>query len=117
MKTILSTLNAKYIHSSLALRLLYVASKEKHDISFKEFVIKEAPEAIAESLLQDNPQIIGLGVYIWNVEQTRLLVDILKEKNNKLTIILGGPEVSYEPEFFLNNWQVDYIISGEGEFV
>ncbi len=117
MKTVLSTLNAKYIHSSLALRLLYVASKEKHDISFKEFVIKERPETIAESLLETNPQIIGLGVYIWNVEQTRQLVEILRQKNEKLIIILGGPEVSYEPDFFLNNWAIDYVISGEGEFV
>lgn len=117
MKTILSTLNAKYIHTSLALRLLYVASKEEHDISFKEFVIKEKIESIVENLLKDNPQIIGLGVYIWNVEQTKKLVEELKRLKQDIIIILGGPEVSYEPDFFLNNWPIDYVISGEGEFV
>ena len=117
MKTILATLNAKYIHTSLALRLLYVASKDKHDVSFREFVIKEDAATIADSLLRDNPQVVGLGVYIWNVRQTKELVKILKAKDPDVIIILGGPEVSYEPEFFLENWQIDYVIGGEGEFV
>lgn len=117
MKTILTTLNAKYIHTSLALRLLYVASRDKHDVSFREFTIKESAESIADQLLEQNPKVVGLGVYIWNVEQTRTLIVELKKKKEDLTIILGGPEVSYEPDFFLNNWVVDYVISGEGEFV
>ena len=41
MKTLLTTLNAKYIHTSLALRWLYVASKDSHDIDFKEYTIKD----------------------------------------------------------------------------
>lgn len=117
MRTILTTLNAKYIHTSLAIRLLYVANKDKHDISFKEYTIKEKPINIAEELLQSRPKIIGLSIYIWNVEQSRLLVEHLKKENPEIIIILGGPEVSYEPQFFLDNWPVDYVISGEGEFV
>lgn len=117
MKTVISTLNAKYIHTSLALRLLYVASKSNHDISFKEYTIKESAESISTDLLKQSPQIIGFGVYIWNVEQTRKVINLLKKENPNLTIILGGPEVSYEPEYFLENWKADYIISGEGEFV
>lgn len=117
MKTIITTLNAKYIHTSLALRLLYVANKDKHDIRFKEYTIKEKPEIVANELLENSPNVVGLSVYIWNVEQTKELVCILRKIKPELIIILGGPEVCYEPEFFLDNWPIDYVVSGEGEFV
>ena len=117
MKTVVATLNAKYIHSSLAMRLLYVANKEKQDICFREFTIKEDVSKIAVEIAALQCDIIGLGVYIWNVKQSRQLVCELKRLAPKSIIVLGGPEVSYEPEFFLQNWPVDYIISGEGEFV
>jgi len=117
LKTILATINAKYIHTSLSMRLLYVATKERFDISFREFVLKEDVEKMAEELLLTGCDVVGLGVYIWNVRQIRRLVNMLKERKPELIIILGGPEVTYEPAFFIENLQVDYIVSGEGEFV
>lgn len=117
MKVILTTLNAKYIHTSLALRWLYVANKDKFDISFKEYVIKEEVTTIVDDLLLQSPDVIGLSVYIWNVEKVKLLIDLIKEKSPQTIIIIGGPEVTYEPDYFVENWDVDYLISGEGEFV
>ncbi len=117
MKTLLATLNAKYIHTSLALRWLYVANAAAFDIRFKEYTIKENIATIADDMLATGCDCIGLGVYIWNVEQTKRLVDILRQQKPELILILGGPEVSYEPAYFLANWPVDYIVSGEGEFV
>lgn len=117
MKTVLTTLNAKYIHTSLALRWLYVANRERFDISFKEYTIKEDIEKVADELLATECDIIGISVSIWNVAKSKELAAILKERKPEIKIILGGPEVSYEPDFFLNNWDIDYVISGEGEFV
>jgi len=117
MKTVLTTLNAKYIHTSLALRWLYVANKERFNISFKEYVIKEDTSNIADDLLASDPDIIGIGIYIWNVEKSAELISILKTRKPALIIIVGGPEVSYEPEYFLKSRQIDFVISGEGEFV
>ena len=117
MKTILTTLNAKYIHTSLALRWLYVANKDRFDISFREYVIKEDVGRIADELLASEPNVIGISVYIWNVEKSERLISILKERRSNLIIVLGGPEVTYEPEYFLEHWNVDYVISGEGEFI
>ncbi|MDR2232564.1 MAG: B12-binding domain-containing radical SAM protein [Tannerella sp.] len=117
MRVLLTTINAKFIHTSLALRLLYVATKERFDVSFSEYTLKEDVDNIADNILSAGYDVIGLGVYIWNVKQIRELVNMLKERQPALTIILGGPEVTYEPEFFLNQWPVDYVISGEGEFV
>lgn len=117
MKTVLTTFNAKYIHTSLALRLLYVANKEQHDISFKEYIIKENVDTVIQDLNLVMPDIVGISVSIWNVEKSRQLAQRLKEINPATIIILGGPEVMYEPDYFLKNWSVDFIISGEGEFV
>lgn len=117
MKTILTTLNAKYIHTSLALRWLYVANKDRFDISFREYTIKENLEKITTDLLDGEADILGVSVSIWNVVQSKELIAKIKAQNPNLIIIVGGPEVSYEPEFFLKNWDIDYVISGEGEFV
>ncbi|WP_277466432.1 B12-binding domain-containing radical SAM protein [Parabacteroides sp. PF5-6] len=117
MKTILTTLNAKYIHTSLALRWLYVANKDRFDLSFREYTIKERTERIAEELLALECDVVGISVSIWNVRQTRELVVALKEARPELILIVGGPEVMYEPEFFLADWPIDYVIGGEGEFV
>lgn len=117
MKTLLVTLNAKYIHRSLAVRLLYVASREGRDVEFEEFTIKESPEDVAAQITARHPDVVGLGVYIWNVEQTRRIVMLLREAMPEVKIILGGPEVSYEPEFFISEWPVDYVVGGDGEFV
>ena len=117
MKTILTTLNAKYIHTSLALRLLYVANKEHFDISYREYVIKENAEKIATDLLSQCPDVICFAVYIWNTDQTKALISLLKEKKSSLIIIIGGPEVTYEPQFFIKCWNINFVISGEGEFV
>ncbi len=117
MKTIVATLNAKYIHSSLAVRLLYVANKDDFDISFKEYTIKEDVESIVNDLLSTGCDCIGFGVYIWNVTLTKKIIHRLKTVKPNIILILGGPEVSYEPEFFLKTMPVDFVISGEGEFV
>lgn len=117
MKVVLTTLNAKYIHTSLALRWLYVANKDRFNISFREYVIKEDVSAVANDLLSADPDVIGISVSIWNVVKTESLIRLLKQQKPELILIIGGPEVSYEPAYFICNWPVDYVISGEGEFV
>lgn len=117
MKVVVSTLNAKYIHTSLAIRLLYVANQKNFDINFLEYTIKEDLNKIAEELISTSCTILGLGVYIWNVSHIMQLIEILKQKKKELIIILGGPEVSYDSTPFIENYNVDYIVKGEGEIV
>ncbi len=113
----LTTLNAKYIHTSLALRWLYVVNRERFDISFSEYTIKEDVEKVAREIIDTGCDVVGISVSIWNVEESRRLAELLKEHKPEIVIIVGGPEVSYEPHYFIANWQIDYVISGEGEFV
>lgn len=116
MKTLITTLNSKFIHTSLALRLLYVGSKDYHNVDFKEYTIKDNLISIRDNILSKEVDVVAFSCYIWNIEYIRQLCSMLKKKKN-IIIILGGPEVTYEPEYFLNHYDIDYVISGEGELV
>jgi len=112
---ILTTLNGRYSHSSLALRYLYANLHELQDTAtIQEYVINENMQDIAEKILKQKPTIIGVGVYIWNVSDVSELIHYIKKVSPKTVIILGGPEVSYTP-FRVNLDDADYIIQGEGE--
>ncbi|WP_418290399.1 cobalamin-dependent protein, partial [Massilicoli timonensis] len=115
MKTLLVTLNAKYIHKALALRLLYVASKPQHDVCICEYTIKDSVASITADLLAKKADVIAFSCYIWNIEMTKAICAALKKQAPSLILILGGPEVSYEPAYFLAHTCADYIMSGEGE--
>ncbi len=115
MKILLTTLNARYTHTSIGLRYLYSNLHElQDDAQILEFSINDAIQTIAEKLLMHSPAVIGLGVYIWNVSEIAELIHILKKVSPKIIIILGGPEVTYIP-FRVNLDDADYIIQGEGE--
>lgn len=115
MKTLITTLNSKYIHKSLALRLLYVATKDHHDVSFKEYTIKDDLERIVHELLSLKIDVLAFSIYIWNVELIKEIIAKIKKERPELIIVIGGPEVSYEIDYFLDNFEIDYLISGEGE--
>ncbi len=115
MKILLTTLNSRYTHSSIGLRYLYANLKElQNDTEILEFSINDAIQTIAEKLLIQMPDIIGIGVYIWNVTHIAELVHIIKKISPSTTIVLGGPEVTYTP-FRVNLDDADFIIQGEGE--
>ena len=112
---ILTTLNARYSHTSLGLRYLLANLKElKKDTEILEFVINSSIQTIAEQILEKNPKIIGIAVYIWNAFDVGELVKTIKKVSPKTIVVLGGPEVSYTP-LRVNFDMADYIICGEGE--
>ncbi len=110
---ILSTLNARYIHSAFGLRYLMANLGDlQPDTQIKEYVIQDRPIDIVEDLLQVNPRIIGLGVYLWNIEQTTQVVALLKKIRPQTLVVLGGPEVSYEYQEQAIVALADYVITG-----
>lgn len=119
---VLTTLNARYIHASLGLRYLLANMGELRAATvLKEFTISRAPAEIAESLLAafgpEPPviRILGLGVYIWNVEPTTALIRLLKASDPGLKIVLGGPEVSHETAGQEIVGLADHVITGWGD--
>jgi radical SAM superfamily enzyme YgiQ (UPF0313 family) len=116
MTIVLATLNARYTHASLGLRYLLANMGElQADTRLCEFVIGARTTEVVEKLLAHEPDVIGLGVYIWNAEESAKLVATLKRVAPQVTVVLGGPEVSHEPEQQAIMAAADYLITGWGE--
>ncbi|WP_324824638.1 B12-binding domain-containing radical SAM protein [Sinanaerobacter sp. ZZT-01] len=117
MKVLLTTLNSKYIHSNLALKYLYVVSQEKQpSVAIKEFTINNEDDYIYSELVREDYDIICFSCYIWNRERILYLIENLRKAKPQVRILLGGPEVSFDPaQIMKENESVDFIISGEGE--
>ncbi|HOQ17526.1 MAG TPA: B12-binding domain-containing radical SAM protein [Defluviitaleaceae bacterium] len=117
MNIVLSALNAKYIHTSLALRSLKSFCTEyKSNITIAEYTINHEENYIMNELYKLKPDILGFACYIWNIEQTLDLVINIKKILPDTLIILGGPEVSYDGEKLLKEYkEIDIIVYGEGE--
>ncbi len=110
---ILSSLNARYIHTSLGLRYLKAnmgALSSRTQII--EFTINQRTENIVEEILQQQAKVVGFGVYIWNTEQTRYVIAQLKAIKPDLIVVIGGPEVSFEYQKQEIVVLADYLITG-----
>lgn len=116
MKVVLSTLNAKFIHTSLALRCLKAYSGDRFDMEIAEYTIKDPAMNIVSDIFSRNPDVVGFSCYIWNIEETITVINMLRKIKPDLKIVLGGPEVSYDMDYWMDRLQeVDFIVIGEGE--
>lgn len=117
MKTVLAAINAKYIHSNLAVYSLraYAESKGKA-VDLREYTINQSREEILRDLYLAQPDFLALSCYIWNISLVRELGAELRKLLPELSVWVGGPEVSYDAERFLqeNPW-ADGVMRGEGE--
>jgi radical SAM superfamily enzyme YgiQ (UPF0313 family) len=113
---VLSTINARYVHASLGLRCLAANMGElEADTRIVEFVLGARAADMAEQLLLHRPRVIGLGVYIWNVEDATRLVALLKAVAPEVIVVVGGPEVSYEIESQRICALADHVVTGWGD--
>lgn len=125
-RIVLCTLNAKYIHASLGLRYLLANMGSLYSqTQLLELTINRNTTELLQSVMQalgpidsteDKPtQIIGFGVYIWNVLPTLALIKALKALRPDVKIVLGGPEVSHETDQQEIIQLADYVITGWGD--
>lgn len=113
---VLATLNARYAHASFGLRYLMANLGDlRPRAAMLEFDVNQRTTDILEAILAQQPRLLGLGIYIWNAAETLRLVADLKRAAPHLTIILGGPEVSYETEQQPIIALADYVITGEAD--
>lgn len=119
MKVILATLDAKYIHASLALRYLQAyCSPLGMRFVVKDYTINNGILNILSDIFSHHPDVICFACYIWNIEMTLSLAKLVKKVCPDTKIVLGGPEVSYEyRQLMQENSFIDYIVLGEGEEV
>ncbi len=117
MKILLTAINAKYIHSNLAVYSLknYVERFEE-DVDIVEYTINQNLDEILSDLFIKHPDILCFSCYLWNISYVKQLIVEVKKVLPEVVIWLGGPEVSYSAVKVIQEYsQVDGIICGEGE--
>ena len=122
MRFLLCGINAKYIHSNLAIFSLKAYADRKKipgaEIILKEYTINNYVEDILQDLYEAKADIIIFSCYIWNISFVRDLAAELKKVSPEVKIWAGGPEVSYAAnKFLMENPAFDLIMQGEGEEV
>lgn len=116
MKIVLTTLNAKYIHTNLAIRYLKAYASPDYDIKLTEYTIKDPIINIVTDLIQKKPDVIGFSCYIWNIEESIKVVKMIKKIDPSIKIVVGGPEVTYDVMDWMQEVEeFDFIVIGEGE--
>lgn len=117
MKILLTAINAKYIHSNLAVYSLQASAGEYKDcVEIAEFTINNQADYILEEIYKRKPDVLMFSCYIWNLS---MIEDVMREFHKlcpNVPIWLGGPEVSFEVEAFLcRHPEVTGVMMGEGE--
>ncbi len=121
-KVAICVLNSKYIHSSLAPWCLYTSAKkycsENCSFSVVEGTVNEDSDRLFDRIMAKEPSVVTFTCYIWNIKKTLALCRKIKEADEGITVILGGPEVAYNQRAVLTeNTFIDYVFSGEGEAI
>ncbi len=119
MKTVIVSINSKYVHSSLApwylLSAVRAYTKTKQDITVQEFTINQDLQMIADHLIATKADVFAICTYIWNVKTVQALVPMLRQSLPNCCVVLGGPEASFCSAKRLDDCMADYISIGEGE--
>ncbi len=114
----LIAINSKFIHSNTAVWYLhYTLLNQQIHSSIETLTINDTYDCMIRKVISDNPDVICFSCYIWNIEYVKRLIIDIKKIRQDITIILGGPEVTFEYEKLLMDYPIDVIIRGEGENV
>ena len=117
MKLLLTAINAKYIHSNLAVYSLKASSGEYKDaVEIAEFTINNQADYVLEEIYKRKPDVLLFSSYIWNLSMIETVMREFHKLCPNVPIWLGGPEVSFEVEKFLvSHPEVTGVMMGEGE--
>ena len=119
MKILLVAINAKYIHSNLAVYSLKAYAKAhagEWDIELAEYTVNQQKDDILMDIYGRRPDILCFSCYIWNLEHIEDLVRDIRKLRPDMPVWLGGPEVSYDAADVLARLpEVTGVIKGEGE--
>ena len=110
MRVLLAAVNAKYIHTALAVRTLAAYVNDK-DVSYAEFTINERLEDVLKSIYEYHADTVMFSCYIWNIEFILKTASSLNKLSPRTNIVLGGPEVSFDSRYYMDKYDfIDCII-------
>jgi len=117
-KIALLAINAKYVHSALAVWILSDSVKRyasvSHEVEVIEATIHQSDDEIVGLVAAHKPDVVGISTYIWNGRKLQSLLPLLRKYLPGAVFILGGPEASFNSDFWLESG-ADYVVHGEGE--
>lgn len=113
---VLATINAKFQHAAFGLRYLYAnMGALQPRTRMLEWSLGVRERDVVEQILELQPRVLGVSVYIWNLPVVTTVVAMLKRLRPELLVVVGGPEVSYEWEELELYSLCDYLVRGEGD--
>ena len=113
MNTVLVAINAKYIHSNLAVWYFKAnCNVDCGNIEVLEFSINDNISHMLAEIYRHRPNNIVFSCYIWNIDMVLKLIKDLKKIDNSIKIIIGGPEAS---KLECDGIRWDFIVRGEGD--
>lgn len=116
MKVLLTTMNSKYSHINIALYYLKNKIVDLCNVDTLNLNINDELSNSLSKIISYNADVVCFGVYIWNVEQTLKIAEDIKKIKPETIIVFGGPEVSYNPEEFLEKYSfISSILCLESE--
>jgi len=86
-------------------------------------VLLDPMDVVIDKIVQEQPDILGLGLYVWNFDLQYHIAREVKKQLPNIIIICGGPQLSVHKEtetdnqvdFFINHPYIDYVVYGDGE--
>ena len=122
MKILLVAINAKYIHSNLAVYCLK-AYDEKNmpqdvnvQIELAEYTINQNRDEILKDIYRRQAEMVCFSCYIWNLDYVESMIRDVKKVMEDVIIWAGGPEVSYDSRETLGRLpELTGVMKGEGE--
>ena len=122
MKILLAAINAKYIHSNLAVYSLRAYAMENlpededRKIEIAEYTINQQTDEIIQDIYKQKPDMLCLSCYIWNKSYVEEVAGEIRKIIPDIVMMVGGPEVSYDgPDVLRRLPEFDMVIKGEGE--
>lgn len=117
MKILLVAIDSKYIHTNLAvLSLRAYAGRYEDSIYIAQYTINHTKEEILRGIYLHKPDVAAFSCYIWNIEMVLKVAESLKKVLPQVKTWFGGPEVSYNADEYLKNYEeLDGVVIGEGE--
>lgn len=108
------------------LKKYYELHGKNSDVAWLDpgMIILDSIDTVIKNIVQEQPDVLGLGVYIWNSEFQYQLAKEVKRQLPDTVIVLGGPSLDVHKHFEKNNQTtnffkeypyVDYVVYGDGE--
>ena len=117
MKVLLLGINARFTHPNLALYYLrQQINPKKHKSIILEKTINDHIWDIITEINEINPDVLCLSAYTWNQSHIQAILQDIKKVLPDLKIVCGGPDISWNPEIWLEKFpSIDFIIQGAAE--